>query len=733
MPQNANSIAASPRPTVMRKLLAALLYPFNSEKRKIFRAGGGGYYEGIRRGLIVGIRNIGAVIRHPLSSKKRKQLRERKPYQSSRMTRFRKGNRTDSVYRDVYQQYADTATFVPTNEFGAIALKRPPTERCDAKLIAYYLPQFHPIPENDRNWGKGFTEWRNVTKAVPSFVGHYQPRQPGELGFYDLRVVDIMQRQVELAKLYGISAFCFHFYWFGGKRLLELPLQNYLHNQDLELPFCLCWANENWSRRWDGSENEILVAQAHSPEDDIAFIRYLKQYFDDPRYLKVDGKPMLTVYRPGILPNMKETVARWRSEMSKMGFPGIFLIATNSFSFEDYESGGFDALSEFPPHGLRVPEISDRVEPLGTTNAIFDYESVVERYEKESITPGKVVMPGIMPGWDNSARRPFAGYVFHGSTPALFERWLDASVKRSKQNPSGQRMVIINAWNEWAEGAYLEPDRRFGYAYLSACSSVVREHATKDRFAADILRKQRARFRKNSDKAVALHLFYEDLAPAIAEQIAKFGKTDFFITVSDDISRESAETLARIFPDAFIQETKNLGRDIRPFLSILQELLRHEYKFICKLHTKKSSQMDAGHVWRDSLISSLLGDEASRALAGLERKPRIGMLAPRNSVMSLSDPFVRRNTEEKLRQLTKRIETRFDIKEKFVAGSMFWFRPDALRPLATLYGSGIEFEPELGQIDGTTAHAIERLFAIVAKSQGFELEEFGERTSNPYQ
>ena len=349
----------------------------------------------------------------------------------------------------------------------------------DVKLIAYYLPQFHPIPENDQWWGKGFTEWRNVVRAFPQFTDHYQPRVPGELGYYDLRVIDVMRRQAELAKLYSIDAFCFHFYWFAGKTLLELPLRNFLACTDIDMKFCLCWANENWSRRWDGSEEDVLIAQQHSPEDDLEFLRYLNSYFRDKRYLKVDGKPVLTVYRPSQLPNALATAQRWRQEILSMGYPGIYLVATNAFAFQDYQLIGFDALSEFPPHHVRAPNVQDRFELSRFREGwrIRLYSDVVRSEKSRGPVTGATVHPGVMPSWDNSARRPRNGEIIHGSSPNLFREWLDHAIEVAAHNPENEQFVFINAWNEWAEGAYLEPDRRYGYAYLEACRAAVSSHA----------------------------------------------------------------------------------------------------------------------------------------------------------------------------------------------------------------------------------------------------------------
>lgn len=348
------------------------------------------------------------------------------------------------------------------------------TSLIPVKTIAFYLPQFHPIPENDRWWGKGFTEWTNVTKAQSQFLGHYQPHLPGELGFYDLRLPEIMHQQIELAHQYGISGFCFHYYWFGGKRLLELPINNFLADTSMTIDFCFCWANENWSRRWDGSENDILMAQNHSPEDDIAFIDALLPAFSDPRYIRVNDKPLLIVYRANILPDAKATAARWRQRAQEKGFSGLYLVAARTFDVFDPRPFNFDAAVEFPPHQVRVKPITRKLKIINPDfrGHVFNYSQVAETYglrtESEFVN-----FKTVMPSWDNEARKPGTGNIFTGASPELYAQWLSDAAKTTLQNNPDERLLFINAWNEWAEGAHLEPDRKYGYAFLQATADVL--------------------------------------------------------------------------------------------------------------------------------------------------------------------------------------------------------------------------------------------------------------------
>lgn len=343
----------------------------------------------------------------------------------------------------------------------------------DVRTIALYLPQFHPIPENDRWWGPGFTEWTNVAKARPNFVGHDQPRVPADLGYYDLRAPEVMEQQAALARRYGIGGFCYYYYWFAGQRLLEQPIEAMLESGRPAFPFCLCWANENWTRRWDGEDHDVLMAQQHSYQDDEAVIRDLIRYFRSPHYIRVGGRPLIAVYRVALFPDFKRTAAHWRQVCRDEGIGEIYIAHVESFEMVsagarpvDY---GCDAAIEFPPHGMAEPyPVSEPLLNPDFQGAVADYRDLAVRYATRELAGYKRFL-GVATGWDNTARRQNNSYCFEHATPGAFQAWLETAIERTKQQFSGdERLLFINAWNEWAEGAYLEPDQRFGHAYLQA-------------------------------------------------------------------------------------------------------------------------------------------------------------------------------------------------------------------------------------------------------------------------
>ncbi len=342
----------------------------------------------------------------------------------------------------------------------------------EVKLIAYYLPQFHPFPENNEWWGEGFTEWSNVTAARPSFDGHYQPHLPADLGYYDLRVAEVSQRQADMAREYGIYGFCYHYYWFAGKTLMETPIKRMLETGQPDMPFCICWANESWSRRWDGSESEVLLHQPHDLETDERFIADILPYLKDPRYIRVNGAPLLIIYRISLLPDSKELFRRWRSYAAQNGVPDLHIVMAETFGLKEPYTYGCDAAVEFPPHKLEAEEISTELmtdeEKEAFQGNVFDYRDVVFK-ELARPFPGYLRYPCVFPSWDNTARKGLNGHMFHHASPFYYEIWLRGTLEKAKANLSeGHRFLFLNAWNEWAEGAHLEPDRKYGRAYLTA-------------------------------------------------------------------------------------------------------------------------------------------------------------------------------------------------------------------------------------------------------------------------
>lgn len=597
------------------------------------------------------------------------------------------------------------------------------------KVIAYYLPQFHPFKENNEWWGEGFTEWTNVTKARPQYLGHQQPRLPGELGFYDLRLPQVMRQQIDLAKQYGVNGFCFHHYWFGGKRLMETPVQNFLKDKSLDIDFCLCWANENWTRRWDGLENDVLISQKHSPEDDIAFLDDIMPALKDERYIRVDGKPLLILYRASSLPDAKETGKRWREHAIKNGLPGLYLVVVNAFDVSSPQPYDFDAIVEFPPHQIGAKDITDSITPLNKnfTGRVYDYEELALRAGKidnDNFTCFKAVMPS----WDNEARKPTQGFSFYNAKPELYAKWLDSAIKTTMNRRPEERLVFVNAWNEWAEGAHLEPDRHNGYAYLHATANILRNSLLKYDCDNQLISDMNQEFKPRFKSAVILHAYYEDLACELVEKyIAQYqDKLDLIITMRSDVKLSTLEKIKASFKNVFFVMVDNRGRDIRPFIKALKVADGFGYKYICKVHTKKSPHRVDGQQWRESLFADLLGarEHVAKIINYFELHEDVGIIAPRNSITDLSIPEINLGNRYWLEKLFARMDSPElfkTFKTSFPAGSMFWFRKDALDPLASNLLDEEEFELEAGQLDGTLAHSVERVTGAVANSQGFKV------------
>ena len=367
------------------------------------------------------------------------------------------------------EEQAGPATVRPDTAGKPIAVDEPVEEitlgdEPRARAIAFYLPQFHPTPENDEWWGPGFTEWTNVVRAEPLFPGHYQPHLPSRLGFYDLRVPEVREAQAELARAHGIEAFCYWHYWFSGRRLLQRPFDDVLASGGPDFPFCLAWANESWSRRWLGEARDVLMEQEYSAKDDVEHARWLLDAFADPRYLRVLGRPVYVVYRPKWLEDPRRLTETLRSECVGAGLPEPLLLGTTSWDGGDCRQLGFDGTIEFEP---RLSALGD---PTGEDLNVHDYTEARARMRAVRDFP---VYPSIVVAWDNTPRRGSMGTVFTNATPETFEPGFRELVQSVQERPLADRLVFLNAWNEWAEGNHLEPDERYGLGRLEAVRRVI--------------------------------------------------------------------------------------------------------------------------------------------------------------------------------------------------------------------------------------------------------------------
>ena len=351
----------------------------------------------------------------------------------------------------------------------------------NARLIAYYLPQFHTIPENDAWWGKGFTEWTNVASAKPLFPGHYQPRIPTDLGFYDLRVPETRIAQADMAQAYGIEGFCYYHYWFAGRQVLDRPLREVIESGEPKFPFCICWVNANWTGIWSGNDSQLLIEQTYpGHQDEVAHFHVLLDAFSDDRYISLDGRPVLMVYQPDNLPNARKWTDTWRELAHRAGLKGLYLIAYTNYPWP-FREMGFDAATPkilgtmrmYDPRWLRRLKIALRV-VLGFPPWIYSYKRIVSG--PCSIFPegmNRDVFPCVLPNWDNTPRRKKRGIVIHNSTPELFGLHLRRTIEQVLPKPPEYRVIFVKSWNEWAEGNYLEPDLKFDRGYLEAIRSVV--------------------------------------------------------------------------------------------------------------------------------------------------------------------------------------------------------------------------------------------------------------------
>lgn len=604
----------------------------------------------------------------------------------------------------------------------------------DPRLVTFYLPQFHPIPENDYAWGKGFTEWTNVANAKPRFVGHQQPLMPGALGFYDLRLEENVAQQVELAKKHGIHGFCFYYYWFSGERLLEKPLDIFMRHKEWDFNFMIAWANENWTKRWDGLEDDVIIAQKYLDSDPLQFIKDVEHILLDPRYIRQDGKPVLIVYRGSKLGDPAQYTKVWRKYFQDTHNMDLHILSVLGLDATDPRPFGFDAGIEFEPltTAKRIDFNEQRPRPLpvfnrlldkGFSGGVADYRQIAFGREKKSVFSFPTYK-SVMPSWDNDARKKGTGpTIFHGANPDLYAEWLDNTLSREKKATESP-LVFINAWNEWAEGAVLEPTKFNGYAYLNRTTEVLARHSLnkRNREAFPLFGFQRS---SDIETAVVVHVFYEEEWRYIKKKLKNLSsiKHDLIITATER-NENLLSTIAQEFPAARTILVPNRGRDVLPFIFTAQRLRHLGYKYVLKLHTKRSTHREDGKQWFESLVSKLL--PVSRRIERILKELQEGtaIIGPTDHYVSLRQ-YLGSNSEHIKKILSDRYDDELAAnilsnteKYGYFAGSMFWARLDAFDSLFKIPFIIEEFDSERGQIDGTMAHAVERMMTVVPVLDG---------------
>ena len=500
---------------------------------------------------------------------------------------------------------------------------------------------------------------------------------------------------------------------------MDTPLQNILDNKDLDFPFCINWANENWTKRWDGLDNEVILKQNHNKKDDLAFFESIKPILTDDRYIKINGKALLMIYRPQLFPDIKLTVKRWREYAKKIGIGELYLVLTHAFEHIDPLSIGFDAATEFAPNSFPLEDITSNQSFFNTQygGKIYDYKSAIN-HSISFKQPKYTKFRSLCPSWDNESRKPGKGTTLLNASPNSYKRWLEYILYYTHNNlKKEEQLVFINAWNEWAEGAYLEPDRKFGYAYLEATYNEMQKFSSE---RLQLISASQGR-EKNHDTAVVVHLYYIELWDEIKNNLKYLNEQfDLYINVNNNCDIVFLQKLRKEFPDCVLFSCENRGRDILPFVEVLKYILLLDYKYCCKIHTKKSLHRSDGDRWRNHLIKSLLGslDRINKSKKYID--DGVGIVVPKGNKYSYREWTG--SNELMLQAFAKRANVSIPDDFMFPAGSMFWCNPSIFKKLVKHIDS-TKFEYEDGQIDGTKAHAIERFFGLLCYDNNKSIEE----------
>jgi lipopolysaccharide biosynthesis protein/SAM-dependent methyltransferase len=633
-----------------------------------------------------------------------------------------------------------SSNYQPNEDFSAF--------ETDIKAIAFYLPQFHVTEENNKWWGEGFTEWTNTKKSLPRFDDDYQPRIPhSDIGYYDLSDVQTLEKQALLAKQHSIFGFCFYYYWFSGVRLLSKPLDILIEHPEIELNFCLCWANENWTRTWDGLNQDILIEQKYSDSDPLNFIRDIERYLSDARYIKVDGKPLIMVYKAHIIPNLAFVIQIWREWWrSKTG--GELEIVCNRTNFADQKCdemrGLMDGVVEFPPHVVSYQIEEPRHLEVTTKGNFYDYKALSkdiitgrERTENPSFNFYRTVMLG----WDNSARRREGWSKWVGFSLGAYYDWLAKVIEHTRiKFPENNRLLFINAWNEWAEGTYLEPDEKYGYSSINTTSRAILGLPLDKplTLVPENLSPNPHGIKRPMSVAIHAHFFFDEIFEELVGYLARMPfEYDLYVTTDTDEKKRTLERLllnAKNVSKLNVVLTPNIGRDIAPFLTIGSNLAKYDY--IGHFHTKKSSTVTWGDRWRHYLLDNLLGSPSaiSSIFSMFERDSRLGIVYP-PAYPLIEDYADFGGVKPRVKKILDDLACTQVLPDKpsFPVGNMFWARSDAIAQMLEYKWSLDRFELEEGQVGGTLPHAIERMWDYVASSNGFYSEQILTSRSAPFE
>lgn len=607
--------------------------------------------------------------------------------------------------------------------------------KTDIKALAFYLPQYHTFKENNKWWGEGFTEWTNTKKAKPRFNGHYLPREPhDDIGYYTLDK-SVIKEQVKLAKQHGIYGFCFYYYWFSGKRLMEKPVDIFLKNKEIDFPFCLCWANENWTRRWDGAEQDILIGQKYSKNDPENFIKDIKKYLVDPRYIRINDKPVILIYKPEDIPDLSSVIQKWRETARKEKIGEILIWTRGFIQIKNIQLlDHIDAEFDFAPH----PYVhSQFLISHSKQNDIYSYKKIVKYLLDSNLYknhfPLKPFYYSCTLGWDNSARRKDSCVTFAEYSPEYFYYWLKLIIDETRKTyDANNRFIFVNAWNEWGEGTYLEPDKKYGYTNINTLSKALYDMPYDNSVL--LFDKNITGYKKITGKiAVQIHIYYIDLADELFEYLENIPfEFDLYISTTDKNNIEKIKNIVKKYDIKYgkikIEVVENIGRDIYPFLKQISGIYKN-YDYIGHFHTKKSLHSDFGDSWRIYLYTQLLGSKQYiQNIFSVLKKKNVGIMFPENFWVVEARFGSGLGANEKIMNLLlEKMRLDFVSNQKkylFPIGSMFWAATDGLSKLFDLNLSQKDFQKENGQLDGTTAHAIERLFGVLPQKMGLSVIKF---------